>query len=216
MYAANVAAVREDRSALVWAGYAACVWGLVFAGISFYWGLGGGLGVDTLGGTLEQLARARDPAIIPAVWVTGFLKVAGALLALALVEPWGRRLPRPLLLLLGSGAAAVLTLYGGLLVAGGRWSRPAWSAPPTSTTGSRCCGTSTCGTCPSWSGASYSPSPRGGARGWPPGREPLQRGSRRALLAVRAAAAARGTPALAAGRPSAVVSGPSFRLVDSS
>jgi hypothetical protein len=88
----------------------------VFAGISFYWGLGGELGVDTLGGTLEQLAKARDPAIIAAVWVTGFLKVGGALLALALVQPWGQRLPRPLLLLLGWGAAAVLTLYGGLLV----------------------------------------------------------------------------------------------------
>ena len=117
-YAANVTPVREGRPALVWAGYAACAWGLVFAGISFYWGLGGGFGVDTLGGTLEQLARARDSAIIAAVWVTGFLKVGGALLALALVEPWGRRLPRPLLLLLGWGAAAVLTLYGGLLVGG--------------------------------------------------------------------------------------------------
>jgi Protein of unknown function (DUF3995) len=110
-------AVREERSMLVWAGYAACVWGLVFGGISFYWGLGGTLGLDTLGGMLEQMGRSRDPAIIAAVWVTGFLKVGGALLALALVQPWGRRLPRPLLLLLGSGAAAVLTLYGGVLVA---------------------------------------------------------------------------------------------------
>jgi hypothetical protein len=116
--AANVTAVREGRSALVWAGYAACAWGLVFAGISFYWALGGGLGVDTLGGRLEQLALARDPAINAAVWVTGFLKVGGALLALALVQRWGRRLPRPLLLLLGWGAAAVLMLYGGLLVVG--------------------------------------------------------------------------------------------------
>jgi uncharacterized protein DUF3995 len=113
-----VTAVQEGRSTLVWAGYAACAWGLVFAGISFYWGLGGRLGVDTLGGSLERLARARDPVIIAAVWVTGFLKVGGALLALALVEPWGGRLPRPLLLLLGWGAAAVLTLYGGILVSG--------------------------------------------------------------------------------------------------
>ena len=106
------------NSALVWAGYAACAWGLVFAGISFYWGLGGQLGIDTLGGKLEQMARSRDAAIIAAVWITGFLKVGGALLALALVQPWGRRLPRALLLLLGWGAAAVLTLYGGVLVAG--------------------------------------------------------------------------------------------------
>jgi hypothetical protein len=113
-------AVREKRPALVWAGYAACAWGLVFGGISFYWGLGGQLGVDTLGGTLEQMARSRDAAIIAGVWITGFLKVLGALLALALVQEWGkgRRPPRALLLLLGWGAAAVLTLYGGLLVVG--------------------------------------------------------------------------------------------------
>jgi uncharacterized protein DUF3995 len=110
--------VREEHSALARAGYAACAWGLLFAGISFYWGLGGQLGVDTLGGTLEQMARTRDPAIVAAVWITGFLKVGGALLALALVQPWGRRLPRPLLLLLGWGAAALLALYGGVLVAG--------------------------------------------------------------------------------------------------
>ena len=113
-----MAAARETRSPLVWSGYAAFAWGLLFAGISFYWGLGGTLGLDTLGGTLERLGRSRDPAIIAAVWVTGVIKVGGAILALALVQPWGRRLPRLPLLLLGWAAAVVLTLYGGTLVAG--------------------------------------------------------------------------------------------------
>lgn len=117
LYAAEMAAVREGRSPLVWAGLAAFAWGLLFAGISFYWGLGGTLGLDTIGGELERLDRSRDPAIIAAVWVTGVMKVAGAVLALALVQTWGRRLPRLPLLLLGWGAAAVLTLYGGTLVA---------------------------------------------------------------------------------------------------
>ena len=117
-YAARVAAVREERSPLVWAGYAAFAWGLLFGGISFYWGLGGTLGLDTLGGALERLGRSRDPAIIAAVWVTGVMKVGGAVLALALVQSWGPRLPRLPLLLLGWGAAVVLTLYGGTLVAG--------------------------------------------------------------------------------------------------
>jgi Protein of unknown function (DUF3995) len=115
--APSTVAVSTKRSPLIWSGYAAFAWGLVFAAISFYWGLGGDLGLDTLGGTLERLGRARDPAIIAAVWVTGVLKLGGAVLALALVQPWGRRLPRPLLLVLGWGVAAVLTLYGGTLVA---------------------------------------------------------------------------------------------------
>lgn len=113
-----MAAGRARPPLLAWAGWAAFAWGLVFAGVSFYWGLGGTLGVDTLGGSLEQLARARDPAIVAWVWVTGFLKVVGALLALALVSTWGERLPRLPVALLGWGAAAVLTLYGGVLVAG--------------------------------------------------------------------------------------------------
>jgi Protein of unknown function (DUF3995) len=109
---------QERRSPLVWSGYAAFAWGLLFAGISFYWGLGGTLGLDTIGGTLERLGRSGDPAIIAAVWLTGVVKVGGAVLALALVQPWGRRLPRLPLLLLGWTAAVVLTLYGGALVAG--------------------------------------------------------------------------------------------------
>jgi hypothetical protein len=35
--------------------------------------------------------HTRDPAIIAAVWLTGVMKVGGAILALALAQPWGRR-----------------------------------------------------------------------------------------------------------------------------
>lgn len=99
-----------------WAGYAACAWGLIFAGISFYWAAGGTLGLDTIGGSLEQLGRAQDVRLRGAVLGTGFLKLAAALLALALVSPSARRLPRRLVLLLARGAAALLTIYGGVLV----------------------------------------------------------------------------------------------------
>jgi hypothetical protein len=47
------------------------------------------------------------------------LKVAGAVLALALVRPWGRRVPRRLVGGVAWAASAVLTLYGGQLVAVG-------------------------------------------------------------------------------------------------
>ena len=173
-YAARVAAARERRSLLVWSGYAAFAWGLLFAGISFYWGLGGTLGLDTLGGTLERLGRSGDPAIVAAVWVTGVMKVGGAILALALVQPWGRRLPRLPLLLLGLAAAVVLTLYGGTLVAGEALVASGLVRPgavdwkPLS-------GTSTCGTCPSSlrgnsPGLLHGPSDPRRCFGW--GREP--------------------------------------------
>jgi len=107
---------RAQAPVGVWAGYVACVWGVAFAAISFYWGLGGTLGLDTLGGSLERLARAHDPTLLVAVWVTGFLKILASLLALALAGTWSPKLPRRPIALLGWFAAASLTLYGGILV----------------------------------------------------------------------------------------------------
>jgi len=48
--------------------------------------------------------------------VVALAKLAGALLALALVQPWGRRLPPKLLTRAALSGGVVLTLYGGLLV----------------------------------------------------------------------------------------------------
>lgn len=109
-------ATRDHRDG-AWAGYVACGWGLFFAVISFYWGSGGTVGLDTIGGSIEKLAKQGDPAIYAAVWITGVLKVVGAALALALVQQWGLRLPRKPVLVLGWAAAALPTLYGGFLVA---------------------------------------------------------------------------------------------------
>jgi len=49
-------------------------------------------------------------------WGAAVLKGIAALLALPLVRPWGRRLPRRLLLLACWGASAILILYGGVFV----------------------------------------------------------------------------------------------------
>ena len=43
-------------------------------------------------------------------------KVVGGLLALALVRPWGRMVPRGWLLSSSAGASALLVVYGGLTV----------------------------------------------------------------------------------------------------
>jgi hypothetical protein len=104
--------------ATAWA-YAACALALLYAVPSFYWALGGTAGLDTVGGAIEELGRSRDPAGVALGIGAGVLKVAGALLALALVRPWGRAIPRRLLLGAAWAASVVLTVYGGLLVAVG-------------------------------------------------------------------------------------------------
>jgi Protein of unknown function (DUF3995) len=105
--------------ATAWAAYAACALALLYAVPSFYWGLGGTAGLDTVGGAIEELARTRDPASVALGIGAGVLKVAGALLALALIRPWGRAIPRRLLVGAAWAASMVLTAYGGLLVAVG-------------------------------------------------------------------------------------------------
>ncbi len=87
-----------------WAGYAACALALLYAAVSFYWAGGGTAGLSTIGGELEELGRAREPALIAAVWAVGVLKALAGLLALALVRPWGRAFPRRMLLAAAWGA----------------------------------------------------------------------------------------------------------------
>jgi hypothetical protein len=91
---------------------------------SFYWALGGTAGLDTVGGAIEELAHTRDPAGVALGLGAGPLKVAGGLLALALVRPWGRPVPRRLLGGAAWTASVVLTCYGGLLVAVGALRTP--------------------------------------------------------------------------------------------
>lgn len=102
-------------SRFVWAGYIAFGWGLIFAGISFYWGAGGTLGVDTVWGSATTGVE-QSPGLRAAVWVTGVMKVVAALLAIALASDRSWRLPRRALIVLGSAAFAILSLYGGVNV----------------------------------------------------------------------------------------------------
>lgn len=103
------AAPRTKR----WAGYAAAVCALLFAVPSIYWGLGGILLLDTVGREAVELSQAGDAGIFAAAWFATLVKVGGGVLALALVQPWGRRLfPRWLLLIGGWGSGLALVLYG--------------------------------------------------------------------------------------------------------
>lgn len=93
-----------------WAGYMACAWMFVFAAMSFYWALGGTTGLNTV--SLGQELAGKSWFIM-VLWLTGFLKVIGGLLALALVRSWERWIPRWLLLIAAWGVGAVLLLHGG-------------------------------------------------------------------------------------------------------
>ena len=111
--------MRASERTANWPAYAACVVAAVYAVVSFYWAFGGTAGIGTLGGRLEELGRVGDPAVLWLAGVAGVLKAAGAVLALALVRPWGRVLPRRVLLVVAWAGAVVLVGYGGLYVVGG-------------------------------------------------------------------------------------------------
>jgi hypothetical protein len=99
----------RTRHSLAWAGYAAAGWATAYAiGVRGYQGLGGTLG---LAGTFEDPAGMRQASLIAGA---GILLVAVG--ALALVRPWGLRLPRRLVIvpaLTGSAYAIAhaLTAY---------------------------------------------------------------------------------------------------------
>lgn len=96
-----------------WAAYAACAWAFAFAALSFYWAAGGTAGAETIGEAVTKPVLARDPGWIALLWATGALKALGGLLALALVQPWGRVIPRWMRLTAAWGAGALMFLYGG-------------------------------------------------------------------------------------------------------
>lgn len=117
------------------AAYGAAAAAFGYAAVSLYWAAGGTAGLSTVGGTAQTMARSGGAAAGAVITVTVLLKTAGGLLALAMVMPWGRRLPRRALSMAGLGSA-LLILYGAVEVAGEalaetgaiRPSAPDWTA----------------------------------------------------------------------------------------
>lgn len=96
-----------------WAGYAAAAWAFVFSLQSFYYAAGGTVGADTFPPSLVTPLLARESASVALMWVTGVLKVIAGVLGLALIQQWGRKLPRWLLLAAAWGAVAIMGIYEG-------------------------------------------------------------------------------------------------------
>lgn len=88
-----------------WSAYAACAWMVFFAIVHVYWALGGTLGMPPGRSVFDtSLLLFANLVAIP-------LSVVGALLALALVRPWGRRFEVRKLLAVSWAAAAFMVLH---------------------------------------------------------------------------------------------------------
>jgi hypothetical protein len=105
------------------AAWVAAVLGTGHALVSAYWAAGGTGLLDTIGGDLERLARERDAGLSAAIWAVAALKLGVAVAAPVLAGVGAQRLPAwtrgPVPRRLGWVAAAVLTLYGGVLTVAG-------------------------------------------------------------------------------------------------
>ncbi|MER6379512.1 DUF3995 domain-containing protein [Streptomyces sp. NPDC001250] len=102
-----------------WPGLAAAAWGLLFAVPSFAWAMGTTFGArTTVSPSLVKLADDRVAWFVAVLWVTGLLKIFGALIGIGLTHRRGRRIGR-LMVLCGGGAAVLLVWHGCLFVAHG-------------------------------------------------------------------------------------------------
>lgn len=101
------------------AAYAAGIAAFAYALVSLYWALGGHGLISTVGGFAEQATRRGGAATVLLALAAAAAKVLGGVLALALVRPWGRAVPRIWLLITSAGASVLLVVYGGLNVLAG-------------------------------------------------------------------------------------------------
>jgi hypothetical protein len=83
---------------------------------SLYRALGGHGLVSTVGGYVAQFARREGATPVLLARAAVVAKAAGGLLALALVRPWGRIIPRRGLRAVSAAASVLLIVYGALNV----------------------------------------------------------------------------------------------------
>jgi hypothetical protein len=114
-----VPAAAGARTAGTVAAYAAAVVAFAYALVSLYWAVGGHRLVSTVGGYVAHFAREGGAVPVLVALAAAAAKVVGGLLALALVRPWGRVIPRRWLLAGATAVSVLLVGYGGLVVIAG-------------------------------------------------------------------------------------------------
>jgi Protein of unknown function (DUF3995) len=95
----------------------AAVLAFASAAVTAFWLLGGTLGLETVGGEVEEQARERSAVALTVLTVTLIAKLAAGWLALLLADP--PRRTRRLLIRLGLFGGTGLAIYGGVLVIAG-------------------------------------------------------------------------------------------------
>jgi hypothetical protein len=104
---------------LIWTAHGAAVLAGLSATVSAYWLAGGTWLLSTVGGVVEEQGRQGGALVTAGLALVVVLKLAVAVLALALAHPPGDRRLRRLVEVTALLAGAVLALYGGALVAVG-------------------------------------------------------------------------------------------------
>lgn len=88
------------------------VWTLIFALMSFYWALGGMIGVRSLGGEIYEMSLNPEFSFIIVVWMTGFIKLLGVILLMLLLVQWRSTVKAKFLYYTAKSVGILLFLYG--------------------------------------------------------------------------------------------------------
>lgn len=99
--------------------YLAFALAIASAAMSVLWTIGGTWLLDTVGGSIEKIARTRSTSAVALGTAISLAKAGAAFLALALVRPWGRHVPTRVLKGANIFASAVLVTWGGANVLAG-------------------------------------------------------------------------------------------------
>lgn len=88
------------------------VWTAIFAGMSFYWAMGGLFGVRSLGGSIYEISLDPPRSFVAIVWLAGAMKLFGLTLLLALLAQWEKPAITIMLYYATKMAGSLLFLYG--------------------------------------------------------------------------------------------------------
>jgi hypothetical protein len=95
------------------AAYVAVTLAFASAVVSLFWTLGGTCLLDTVGGSIERLARSRSIGALLLGAAATLVKALAGFLALALVRPWGVRIRTRLLSTVNGVVSVILVGWGG-------------------------------------------------------------------------------------------------------
>ncbi|WP_010269168.1 DUF3995 domain-containing protein [Paenibacillus senegalensis] len=88
------------------------IWTVIFSGMSFYWAMGGQLGLKSLGGSIYEMSQNPDPSFVRIVWLTGFVKLLGIPLLLGLYVKWKKPIAAKAFYYVTKAAGICIFLYG--------------------------------------------------------------------------------------------------------